>query len=653
MKRVTRIGASILLACVLLLQVPSFGAEKTMNETAQEVLDRFSKYDVQWIGEWETKKSNVPEYLGEGIFKKLQSNGELHLIDAAGNLLNNLGTGKDWTFEQFTDGVCKFRDMVSYNYGLINNKGKVILEPTATLINEFSEGLCAIRDAKADAWGYINKEGKVVIPPKFTWAEEFINGAALVSSGYTGTGYINTKGEFLVPPEYDWLSSYNELIAVLKVVEDDEGMRQCYGFVDKNGKALTGNDFAWASELSKDGLACAVNDDGYGYVDKTGKTVIPFQYNFAGHFSEGLAFVCNAEGKFGYIDKTGKTVIPFIFDDARAFSEGLAAVSTKRPESGKERLYGYINTKGELVIPEKFENAGMFKNGIALYGKYSPQSFGMIDKTGKVLAENKQSDELVNQDGLVKYRLHNYFRSPLADRYGYIDKNGNDMGADAVYTELGDYKEGLAAYTKELSEVPFQNRIRGYVDKNFNSILEDKDLVYVGDFSNGVAGITISAKQGNETWYRTGLLKSPYAATKAIPTPSKIIVNGKPVSIDAYGINGNNYFKLRDLAKLFSGTDKQFEVTWDGQKKAINLVSGKPYTAVGGELAIGDGKEKLCTLNLSKVYRDGQEVSLKAYTINGNNFFKLRDVLKTFNIGVTWDPVTSTIVIDTNTEYVD
>lgn len=653
MRRVTRIFAASLLVCVLLLQVPSFGAEKTIDEVAQEVLNRFSKYDIQWVGDWETK-DYVPQYLGEGVFKKLQKNGEIHLIDAAGNLLNNLGTGKKWTFEQFTDGVCKFRDMESYNYGLINNKGKVILEPTATLINNFSEGLCAFKDAKADAWGYINKEGKVVITPKFAWAEEFKNGVAQVMGREAGLGYINTKGEYLVPPEYDWLSKYDELIAVLKVVEDDAGMRQCYGFIDKNGKALTKLDFAWASELSADGLACAVNDDGYGYVDKTGKTVIPFQYRFAGPFCEGLAFVCNDEGKFGYIDKTGKTVIPFIYDDARNFSEGLAAVSSKKPESGKERLYGYINTKGELVIPEKFENAGMFKNGVALYGKYSPQLFGMIDKTGKVLAESKKSDELVNQDGLLKYRITNYYRSPLADRYGYIDKNGKDMGADAIYTSLGDFKEGLATYTKELTDVPGQDRVLGYIDQNFKSVLEDKNLVSVSDFNSGVAGIRIVATTGNQTRYRAGLLKSPLLASlKAVPTKSKIIVNGVQVNLEAYGINGNNYFKLRDLAKLFSGTKKQFEVTWDGQKKAINLVSGKPYTSVGGELAAGDGKEKDCTLNLSKVYLDGQEISLTAYTINGNNYFKLRDVLKTFNIGVVWDPATSTIVIDTNTEYVD
>jgi len=137
----------------------------------------------------------------------------------------------------------------------------------------------------------------------------------------------------------------------------------------------------------------------------------------------------------------------------------------------------------------------------------------------------------------------------------------------------------------------------------------------------------------------------------ATPTASKVLVNGSSVSFDAYTINGNNYFKLRDLAKVLSGTAKQFEVTWDGTNKVINLVSGSPYTAVGGELAAGDGLTKSAVLNASAIYKDGIQVSLTAYTINGNNYFKLRDIGQAFDFGVTWDGAANTIRIDTSTEY--
>lgn len=102
---------------------------------------------------------------------------------------------------------------------------------------------------------------------------------------------------------------------------------------------------------------------------------------------------------------------------------------------------------------------------------------------------------------------------------------------------------------------------------------------------------------------------------------------------------------------MLSSTDKQFEVTWDGSANAINMLSGKPYTAVGDELAQGDGTNKITTVNTATIYLDGQPVSLLAYTINQNNYFKLRDVCQAFDFNVTWDGTNNTIVIDTTHSY--
>jgi len=139
----------------------------------------------------------------------------------------------------------------------------------------------------------------------------------------------------------------------------------------------------------------------------------------------------------------------------------------------------------------------------------------------------------------------------------------------------------------------------------------------------------------------------------AVPTNSKVVVNGASVAFDAYNINGNNYFKLRDVAKVVLGSEKQFAVTWDGEKSSINLVSGQPYETVGGELAKGDGKTKTATLNTSKIYKDGAEVALGAYTINGNNYFKLRDLGKEFNFGIGWDGANNCITINTAADYTE
>lgn len=135
------------------------------------------------------------------------------------------------------------------------------------------------------------------------------------------------------------------------------------------------------------------------------------------------------------------------------------------------------------------------------------------------------------------------------------------------------------------------------------------------------------------------------------PTNSKVLVNGEEIAFEAYIINDNNYFKLRDLAKVVSGTEKQFNVEWNNEKKAIELISNSPYTEVGGELSAGDNEAQNAILNTSAISKDGQDIVLAAYTINNNNYFKLRDIAQVFNIGVTWDQETKTVGIDTTVGY--
>lgn len=137
----------------------------------------------------------------------------------------------------------------------------------------------------------------------------------------------------------------------------------------------------------------------------------------------------------------------------------------------------------------------------------------------------------------------------------------------------------------------------------------------------------------------------------AISTSSEMLLNGKEVSIDAYNINSNNYCKIRDVAMLLNGTGKQFEVTWDKTLQAVSMTSNHAYTPVGGELAKGDGSARTATLNTAKIYLDGKEVSLAAYTIGENNYIKLRDLGQTFDFGVSFDSATGAVRIDTTKGY--
>ena len=63
-----------------------------------------------------------------------------------------------------------------------------------------------------------------------------------------------------------------------------------------------------------------------------------------------------------------------------------------------------------------------------------------------------------------------------------------------------------------------------------------------------------------------------YAASSVLAERSAhtVCVDGQKKEVEAYVINGENYFRLRDLGQMVG-----FEVYWDG---AVQIVSDKPYT---------------------------------------------------------------------------
>lgn len=132
-----------------------------------------------------------------------------------------------------------------------------------------------------------------------------------------------------------------------------------------------------------------------------------------------------------------------------------------------------------------------------------------------------------------------------------------------------------------------------------------------------------------------------------MPQPISVVSKAQRVQIeeewadvDAYNIYDNNYIKLRDFAYYYSmfGThmDKYFDVTWDGEKNAINLITGKSYTVVGGEGELNAGVSAQAEMSSSAVYLNGEYVPLTAYNINDNNYFKLRDLCEALDISISW-----------------
>lgn len=141
-------------------------------------------------------------------------------------------------------------------------------------------------------------------------------------------------------------------------------------------------------------------------------------------------------------------------------------------------------------------------------------------------------------------------------------------------------------------------------------------------------------------------------------TTHKVKVNGKSVAPQGYYIvngteYGNNYFKLRDIAYLLNGTKSQFNVRWDAENERILLTSGTSYETVGGELKDSSTAVEKIGQSTSTIVLDGEEISLDGYIINGNNYYKLRDIGKALGFDVDFENATGTVLISTAKDYSD
>jgi len=139
-----------------------------------------------------------------------------------------------------------------------------------------------------------------------------------------------------------------------------------------------------------------------------------------------------------------------------------------------------------------------------------------------------------------------------------------------------------------------------------------------------------------------------------IPVPEKVVVSNQPLKVDgelveaaAYNIDGNNYFKLRDLAALLTATGSKFNVTYEEPNMIVT--TGEGYTPIDGDLVKGDDKSDTCVPSRQVLVVDGEQASILVYNIGGNNFFQLRGLGALVGFDVDYDDETRTMLVQTAT----
>ncbi|MBQ7039117.1 MAG: leucine-rich repeat domain-containing protein [Clostridia bacterium] len=360
---------------------------------------------------------------------------------------------------------------------------------------------------------------------------------------------------------------------------------------------------------------------GDGAFSNLSNPTIPRSVKYIGYNAFGFDALCHVyEGSYAeeWCKANGRNYI-YIKEEPKASSEQLTSAASIGPVT----FSGYIGNHRYLSVKDEL-------------GEQTDVMFVNIVRGGKMTAD---------VDGVE------FMYTPVAWHTELENGIGTSDNVFDIYPEADKYT--ILKSVKDLGLIP-----------HLSTKLEDgtwsKGLSWEFNWDiMGPVDIVVAANGRNYRYrifvYDPDAKVAPANDIKnAVPTASKVIIDGKEVSFDAYNIEGNNYFKLRDVAHALSGSVAQFNVTWNDKSKCIDMLSNAPYTPVGGELALGDGLEKSAdSTNPSQLLKDGVAVFAKSYNINGNNYFKLRDLGREFNFGVSWDGASNCILIETNKAYTE
>jgi len=547
----------------------------------------------------------------------VSKDGKHGYIDAAGSVVvpleySSIGPFREGLAAVLKDGKLGFIDMTGSVVIPLEYEIKDDVYGLSLLGNrcDFDNGISCLH--QNNKWGAIDRAGNTVVPFIYDEGMVFSEGLAPAGIGEKWDekwGYVDLSGELVIPAEYLWVTGFREGLAFVAVV--DSNSEQRVGLIDKTGNVVAPFIYRKFAGYSFEGFSeglHGVEKDGYwGYIDREGNEVIPFIFRFVGDFNEGLAVAYTGDARgYGYIDisgdfvilyddlfgteerinyygekfvnglaiitrgsntnhgevykdiiidKTGSLVLPSWYERIYDFSEGLARVC----ETDK---WGFINSSGKFAVPMIYDRASEFKNGLALVRRDGKEGF--IDRSGKEVIPLIYDRGFIQYDtygdgfvwtcvvenGIEKWGIMQY-SYPAAPSAITVLVDGEDIDFDAYNIDGANYfKLRDLAYT--LSGTDAQFDVEWDVDNR--AIILTGGRQYTLDGGEMVPGSTGGVRASTIT-------------------NSRIYLDGEYTHIEAYNINGYNYFKLRDIAQVFG-----FHLDWDGDTRTIEIDTTRGYS---------------------------------------------------------------------------
>lgn len=260
-------------------------------------------------------------------------------------------------------------------FGFIDAKGKWILPPRSGMLRPFVNGYAACE--AGGKWGFIDRTGKVVVKQEWDEVADFHEGHAAVKRS-DKWGFVDGTGNIVAAPAWKAVGPYSDGLAGVLIDQPAEKpkydsvrrqfvnvKRPTWSFINRTGEPAFGNR-SWPI---------------VGMVPK-------FEHGFA----QALDQPAGAKWPTGLllIDSNGReTRMPW-GQTRKSYPAGLALNRALRPGNYLNRHgdagYGSMLTgpQGDIVMPEAHSNAELMGDFIPYA---TPPKFGLIDATGKILAQ--------------------------------------------------------------------------------------------------------------------------------------------------------------------------------------------------------------------------------------------------------------------------
>lgn len=325
-------------------------------------------------------------------------------------------------------------------------------------------------------------------------------------------GLIDLNGKELLSTEYDEITVLDGIENSIIIKKDGK-----VGLVNDTGSMIVDVNYKEIKKLGdtyKDGYI-TINEQGkYGLVSATKKQILGDKYDEIAQISLKEYYLVKENGKQKLINSKDETILENGFDEIKSTTtNGVIFV--------KNNLYGEMNTSGEITLETEYQDLKEAKDGT--YIAKQNDKYGIIDNVGNVhipyeyeeITYNEKADLFFAEDSEYKtsivdnqynvkvtgilseintdkeyirmrvndeYKYYNLrgekisntealknntiFLSKKDGKYGYVDKNGNNV-TEYIYDDATEQNEyGFAAVKK--------NGLWGSIDKDGKEVIEPK-----------------------------------------------------------------------------------------------------------------------------------------------------------------------------------